>query len=124
MHKAVNLEERFARFSDTWSPKIVGELNGQHVKIVRLEGDKCPWHSHDAEDEMFLVMEGSMDIELRDGVVRVGPGEFYIVPRGVEHRVVPHGKVKEILFEPANTAHTGSVRSEITRDSYDRLIST
>src|SRR5262245_11971179 len=122
MPKAINLDEQFARFTDTWSPKIVGELNGQHVKIVKLEGDKCPWHAHETEDEMFMAYEGTIDIHLRDGIVAVGPGEFYIVPRGVEHRVVPRGAVKEILFEPASTAHTGNVRSQITRDSYDRLI--
>jgi len=122
MHRSVNLDEQFARFSDTWSPKIVGELNGQHVKLVKLEGDKCPWHSHDAEDEMFLVLEGTIEIDLRDGVVTVGSGEFYIVPRGVEHRVVPRGQTQLILFEPAGTAHTGNVRADITRDRYDRLI--
>jgi mannose-6-phosphate isomerase-like protein (cupin superfamily) len=121
MNKAVNLQEQFARFSDTWSPKIVATLNGQHVKLVKLEADKCPWHSHDTQDEMFLVLEGSIDVELRDCVVGVGDGEFYIVPRGVEHRVVPHGKVKVLLFEPEGTAHTGKVRSAITRESYDHL---
>jgi mannose-6-phosphate isomerase-like protein (cupin superfamily) len=123
MHKSINVVEQFGRFSDTWSPKIGGELNGQHVWPVKLEGDRCPWHSHVAEGEMFLVLEGQMDVELGDGVVEVGPGEFYIVPRAVEHRVIPRGHVKEILFEPAGTAHTGAVRSDITRDSYDRLIS-
>jgi mannose-6-phosphate isomerase-like protein (cupin superfamily) len=66
-------------------PKIVGELNGQHVKLVKLEGDKCPWHSHDREDEMFLILEGTIEIEFREGSVTVGAGEFYIVPKGVEH---------------------------------------
>jgi len=122
MHKAINLSEQYARFTDTWSPKVVGELNGQHVKLAKLEGDKCPWHSHDAQDEMFLLVEGTIEIQLRDGVVNVGPGEFYIVPQGVEHRVVPHGAVKLILFEPAGTAHTGHARAEITREHYDRLV--
>ena len=119
---ATNLEAQFARFNDTWSPKIVGELNGQQVKLVKLEGDKCPWHAHETQDEMFLILEGTLEIHLRDGVVLVGPGEFYIVPAAVEHRVVPRGHVKEILFEPADTAQTGKVRSDITRESYDRLI--
>jgi mannose-6-phosphate isomerase-like protein (cupin superfamily) len=122
VHRAINLNEQFARFSDTWSPKIVGELNGQHIKLAKLAEDKCPWHSHDAEDEMFLVVEGAIEIQLRDGAVRVASGEFYIVPRGVEHRVLPEGEVKLILFEPAGTAHTGRARSEITRHEYDRLI--
>jgi mannose-6-phosphate isomerase-like protein (cupin superfamily) len=121
MSRKVNIEERFGRFSDTFSPKIVGELNGQHVKLARLEGDKVPWHAHDKEDEMFLVVDGVLDVHERTATVTLQPGEFYIVRSGVEHRVVPHGHVKLILFEPAGTAHTGNVRAEITKDEYDRL---
>jgi mannose-6-phosphate isomerase-like protein (cupin superfamily) len=121
MAGAVNIESCFEKFSDTYSPKIVGELNGQHVKLVRLEGDKCPWHTHDNEDEMFLVLAGSLDIHDGGETVTLQPDEFYIVRRGREHRVVPHGHVKLILFEPAGIAHTGNVRSEITKDAYDRL---
>lgn len=121
MIKAVNIENCFERFSDLFSPKIVGELNGQHVKLARCEGDKVPWHTHDNEDEMFLVIEGTLDILLRDQSVRVGPGEFCIVPRGVEHRVVPVGHVKLMLFEPAEIEHTGKVRSEITKERFERL---
>jgi mannose-6-phosphate isomerase-like protein (cupin superfamily) len=122
MSKAINLNEQFNRFTDTWSPQVVGELNGQHLKLVKLEGDKCPWHSHENEDEMFLILEGTIDIHFRDSVVTVGPGEFYIVRKRAEHRVVPRGKVKEILFEPVITAHTGNVQSEITRKEYHRLV--
>jgi mannose-6-phosphate isomerase-like protein (cupin superfamily) len=121
MTKAVNIERCFTRFQDTYSPKIVGELNGQHVKLVRLEGDKVPWHTHDGEDELFWVVEGALDVMERDGAVTLRAGEFCIVPRGREHRVVPHGHVKLILFEPEGIAHTGKVRAEITRESYDRL---
>jgi mannose-6-phosphate isomerase-like protein (cupin superfamily) len=121
MSGKVNIEERFGRFSDTFSPKIVGELNGQHVKLARLEGDKVPWHTHEAEDEMFLVVDGVLDVHERAATVTLHPGEFYIVRSGTEHRVVPSGHVKLILFEPAGTAHTGSVRAEITKDEYDRL---
>ena len=121
MPNAVNIERCFERFRDTFSPKIVGELNGQHVKLVRCEGDKVPWHTHDNEDEMFLVLEGVLDILERGETITVHPGEFYIVPRGVEHRVVPHGHVKLMLFEPAGIAHTGKVRSEITKDQCDHL---
>lgn len=121
MAKAVNIEECFKKFHDTYSPKIVGELNGQHIKLVRCEGDKVPWHTHDHEDEMFYVLEGVLDIQMKDSSLAVGPGEFYIVPKGVEHRVVPRGHVKLLLCEPANIAHTGNVRSEITKDTYDRL---
>jgi mannose-6-phosphate isomerase-like protein (cupin superfamily) len=121
MSKAVNIEQCFERFSDTFSPKIVGELNGQHVKLARLEGDKVPWHTHDDEDELFLVVEGVLDILERDETLTLRAGEFYIVPRGREHRVIPHGHVKLLLFEPAGIAHTGDVRAEITREQYDHL---
>lgn len=121
MPKATNIGEQFARFSETWSPHIVGELNGQQVKLAKLEGDKCPWHFHETEDEMFLVLEGTLDIHLRDAVVSVAPGEFYIVRKGVEHRPVPRGTVQAILFEPASTAHTGNVQSEITQSECRRL---
>ena len=121
MPKPVNIERCFTKFTDTFSPKIVGELNGQHVKLVRVEGDKVPWHTHDDEDEMFFVLEGVLDILQGDETIKVRAGEFYIVPRGVEHRVVPHGHVKLMLFEPVGIAHTGKVRSEITKDQYDRL---
>jgi len=121
MPKVVNIEKCFNKFHDTFSPKIVGELNGQHVKLVRCEGDKVPWHTHDHEDEMFYVLEGVLDILLKETTLKVGPGEFCIVPRGVEHKVVPQGHVRLLLFEPANIAHTGKVRSEITKDKYDRL---
>ena len=121
MPRAVNLERCFELFHDTFSPKIVGELNGQTVKLVRLEGDKVPWHTHDREDEMFLVIDGALDVMERDESVTLRGGEFCIVQRGVEHRVVPRGHVRLMLFEPAGTAHTGSVRSEITKDRYDTL---
>lgn len=121
MPEVVNIEKCFAKFSDTFSPRIVGELNGQHVKVVRCEGDKVPWHTHDNEDELFWVLEGTLDVLEKNKTVTLQAGEFYIVPRGVEHRVVPHGHVRLILFEPAGIAHTGEVRSEITRDTLDRL---
>jgi mannose-6-phosphate isomerase-like protein (cupin superfamily) len=121
MIKAVNLEKCFGLFHDTFSPKIVAELNGQHVKLVRAEGDKVPWHAHEAEDEMFLVLDGALEVLERSGSVRLQAGEFCVVPKGIEHRVVPVGKVKLLLFEPAGIAHTGRVRSEITKDHFDRL---
>jgi mannose-6-phosphate isomerase-like protein (cupin superfamily) len=121
MTKKVNVEQCFAQFSDTFSPKIVAELNGQTVMLVRLEGDKVPWHTHEHEDEMFFVLDGVLEVMERDRTVTLGTGEFYIVRKGNEHRVVPYGHVKLILFEPAGIAHTGKVRSEITKDRFDRL---
>ena len=121
MAKVVNIAACFEKFNDTYSPKIVGDLNGQHVKLVWLEGDKVPWHIHDNEDEMFWVLEGTLDIFTRDEQIEVNADEFYIVPRGVEHRVVPRGRIRLLLFEPADISHTGDVRAEITKDQYDRL---
>ena len=118
---AVNIQECFDRFSDLFTPKIVGELNGQHVKLARLEGDKVPWHIHDTEDELFWVVEGVLEVHERDSSVTLRPGEFCVVQAGREHRVVPQGHVKLVLFEPAEIAHTGSVRDEITKDGYDWL---
>ena len=122
MVKAINIEACFAMFTDTFSPKVVGELNGQHVKLARLEGDKVPWHAHDGEDELFWVLDGTLEVHERDGVVILHPGEFCIVERGCEHKVVPRGHVKIVLFEPAGIAHTGNVKAEITKESFDRLI--
>jgi len=121
MLKVVNLAACFEKFSDTFSPKIVGDLNGQQVKLVRLEGDKVPWHAHDGEDELFLVLEGRLDVLEHGSQVTLEAGEFTIVPRGVEHKVIPHGHVRLLLFEPAAIAHTGTVRAEITKDRFDWL---
>ncbi len=119
--KAINIDGCFDRFSDLFSPKIVGEANGQHLKLAKLDGDKVPWHIHDTEDELFWVVEGRLEVQERDSSVILNPGEFCVVEAGREHRVVPHGFVKLILFEPAGIAHTGTVRGEITKDHYDRL---
>jgi mannose-6-phosphate isomerase-like protein (cupin superfamily) len=121
MIKVINLEQCFSKFSDTFSPKIVAELNGQHMKVVHCEGDKVPWHIHDNEDELFLVIEGSLEVHEKENSVLLNAGELCVVEHGVEHKVVPIGHVKLVLFEPAGIAHTGNVRSEITRDSYDLL---
>jgi mannose-6-phosphate isomerase-like protein (cupin superfamily) len=104
----VNLAEKFAAFSEHWRPKVVAELNGQEVKVAKFHGEFI-WHKHDAEDELFLVWRGRFRLEFRDGVVELGPGEFFIVPRGVEHRPVADEEVEVILFEPAATRNTGDV---------------
>jgi mannose-6-phosphate isomerase-like protein (cupin superfamily) len=122
MAMVINLERYFAKFSETFSPQVVGELNGQHVKLVRLEGDRVPWHAHDREDELFWVVDGVLEVHERAGVTLLHPGEFCIVRHGVEHKVVPRGHVKIVLFEPAGIAHTGNVKAEITKERLDRLI--
>jgi len=105
--EVVNLREKLATFQETWVPKIVGELNGQHVKVAKLEGDYV-WHAHADEDEMFLVVDGELELQLRDRVVTLHPGEFFIVPRGVEHRPVAKELVSIVLIEPATVVATGS----------------
>ena len=109
----VNLKEKFALFDERWSPKIVGELNGQHVKLVKLHGEFV-WHHHEQEDELFLVLSGRLRMDFRDRRVWVEQGEFIIVPRGVEHRPVAEEEVHVMLFEPATTLNTGNVRNELT----------
>jgi mannose-6-phosphate isomerase-like protein (cupin superfamily) len=110
---AIELREKFAAFSEHWSPRIVAELNGQHVKLVKLLGEFV-WHHHDHEDELFLVHRGRLLMEFRDGVVEVGAGEMIVVPRGVEHRPVAPEEVEVILFEPAGTLNTGNLVNERT----------
>ena len=116
----VSLAEKFAAFSEYWSPKIVAELNGQHVKLVKFVGEFV-WHHHEHEDEMFLVHRGRFRMELRDRTVELGPGDFIVIPRGVEHRPVAEEEVEVVLFEPAGTLNTGNVRGARTVAAPDRL---
>ncbi len=109
----VNVADKLALFHEHWSPKIVGELNGQHVKLVKFQGEFV-WHSHADEDEMFFVMRGAFRMELRDRAVDLREGEFLIVPRGVEHRPVAESEVSVMLFEPATTVNTGDNPGEKT----------
>jgi len=108
----VNLADKLSRISEHWRPKVVGELNGQEVKLVKLQGEFV-WHHHEAEDELFLVLRGTLRLEFRDRVVELQPGEFQIVPRGIEHRPVAVDEVEILLFEPAATRNTGNVEHPI-----------
>lgn len=110
---AIDLREKFAAFSEHWSPRIIAELNGQHVKLVKLLGEFV-WHHHDAEDELFLVHRGRLLMEFRDGIVELEAGEMIVVPRGVEHRPIAPEEVEVILFEPAGTLNTGNLVNERT----------
>jgi mannose-6-phosphate isomerase-like protein (cupin superfamily) len=116
----VNLQEKLASFSDHWNPRIVAELNGQHVKLVKFQGPFV-WHHHENEDELFLVVKGRFRMELRDRDVWLEEGEFLVVPRGVEHRPVAEGEVQVLLFEPASTVNTGNVEEERTRRELQRI---
>ncbi len=116
----VNLEEKFALFSEHWSPKIVGELNGQQVKLAKFKGEFV-WHKHDNEDELFFVVKGSFRMEYRDRAVEVRENEFLIVPKGVEHRPVAEEEVSVMLFEPATTLNTGDTENELTKHTLDSI---
>lgn len=116
----VNINDKLAQFSDHWHPRIVGELNGQQVKLAKLKGEFV-WHSHEQEDEMFLVIKGSFKMELRDKVLDIQEGEFIIIPKGVEHRPVAEQEVHIMLFEPASTLHTGTTESELSRNNQEWL---
>jgi mannose-6-phosphate isomerase-like protein (cupin superfamily) len=116
----VNLAEKYERIQEYWQPKIVGELNGQVVKIAKIKGEFI-WHQHEQEDELFFVTQGHLTLKLRDRDVTLLEGEFFIVPRGVEHKPVAEEEVHILLFEPAGTLNTGDVRDERTIDEVEKI---
>lgn len=116
----VNITKKLGRFSDHWNPRIVAELNGQHVKVAKLLGEFI-WHQHEHEDEMFLVLKGVLTMEFRDKTIDVGEGEFVVVPRKVEHRPVALSEVEILLFEPATTLNTGNVINERTKTKLEKI---
>jgi len=118
MNEKVTLAEKLASFSEHWVPKVVGELNGQYVKVVKFKGEYV-WHRHADEDELFLVLRGRIRIELRDRTVTLEEGEFFIVPRGVEHKPAADQTAHVMLFEPAATRNTGNVQHEYTIEAGD-----
>jgi len=118
--KVINLAEKFRLFNDYWKPRIVGELNDSFVKVVKLKGEFV-WHSHEQEDELFLVVKGRLLIKLRDRELWLNEGELVIIPRGVEHLPVAAGEVHILLFEPKSTLNTGNVRNERTVADLERI---
>ena len=120
MIRTVNLTEMFSRFQEHWSPKVVGEVNDSQVKLVKVKGEFV-WHHHDREDELFLVVKGRLRLKLRDRDLVLGPGEFAIIPHGVEHLPVAEEETHVLLFEPSSTLNTGNVRNERTVPELDRL---
>ena len=118
MAEKVNLAQKLSTFDELWVPKVVGELNGQYVKVVKFK-DEYVWHRHDGEDELFLVLEGKMQVHLRDRVIGLTEGEFFIVQRGVEHKPVAHEICHALLFEPASTRNTGNVQHKYTIEADD-----
>ncbi len=119
MEKVI-LKEKFEKFSDHWNPRIVGELNGQQVKLAKLKGEFI-WHSHADEDELFYVVKGKLKIQFRDKLVEILENEFLIVPRGVEHKPIAEEEVHVMLFEPASTLHTGKEQHSLTNNDQQYL---
>jgi mannose-6-phosphate isomerase-like protein (cupin superfamily) len=116
----VTIAQKLEQFSDYFNPRIVGELNGQHVKLVKFKGEFV-WHHHNEEDEMFLVIEGAFTMQLRDKDVNLEKGDFIIIPKGTEHRPIAENEVQVMLFEPATTLNTGNTRTELTRDTLETI---
>lgn len=116
----VNIAEKLSGFSDYFNPRIAGELNGQHIKLVKFKGEFV-WHHHDNEDELFYVVKGSFDMHMQEKIITVNEGEFIIMPRGTEHKPVAKEEVEIMLFEPASTVNTGNVINEKTRTNLESI---
>jgi mannose-6-phosphate isomerase-like protein (cupin superfamily) len=120
MSSVIDLAEKLAAFSEHWSPKVVARLNDYEVKVVKIHGEFV-WHTHDDTDELFLVVAGELTIQLRDGDVTLGPGQLFVVPRGVEHRPIAEGEVHAVLIEPVGVVNTGDAGGPLTATYDDSL---
>ena len=116
----INIQEKFKLFSDLWSPKKVGELNGQQILLAKLKGEFV-FHKHDDEDELFMVIKGTLDIEFHEKTITLKEGEFYIVPKGVAHKPIAKEEVHIVLFEPLGIKHTGDIIADITVETYESI---
>lgn len=116
----INIAEKLTLFNDHWSPRIIGQLNGQEVKIAKVLGEFV-WHDHAGEDEMFLIIKGTLKLEFRDRTITLSEGEILVIPRGVEHKPIAEEEVHLMLFEPASTKHTGTVVHELTKNTKDLI---
>ena len=112
----VNIKEKFTLFTEQWSPKIIGQLNGQDVKLAKLQGEFV-WHDHKNEDELFYIIKGTLKIEFRDKMIELQEGDMLIIPKGVEHKPIAEEEVWVLLFEPSNIKHTGDVEHELTKET-------
>ena len=112
--KAINLADKLSTFSDYWQPRVVGQFNGHDVMVVKVKGEFV-WHKHDETDDFFLVLSGRINIQLRDGTVALGPGEIFVVPKGVEHRPVAEDEAHVLLIEPHGTPNTGNTATAAAR---------
>jgi mannose-6-phosphate isomerase-like protein (cupin superfamily) len=116
----INLNEKLSQFSDHWNPRLLAEMNGQHVKVAKFQGEFV-WHSHQDEDELFMVLKGSFTMEFRDKSVDLSEGEIIVVPKGIEHRPVAKEEVEVLLFEPATTVNTGETDSNLKQKRLDKI---
>lgn len=115
-----NLKEKLSLFTDHWNPRIIGELNGQHVKLAKLKG-AFPWHQHEEEDEMFLIIKGNLKIEFSDKTELLNEGDYIIIPRKTKHRPIADKETEIMLFEPDSTVNTGEERNEFTKDGLEKI---
>lgn len=120
MSEVINIQEKFDLFQDQWSPKRIGTLNGQQILLAKIQGEFV-FHNHEHEDELFMVMKGQLVLEMRDKTVTVNPGEFYVVPKGVDHKPIAKEETHLLLFEPLSTKHTGDVMADITVETYEEI---
>ena len=120
MSDVINIQEKFNLFSDQWSPKKIGELNGQQILLAKIQGEFV-FHNHENEDELFMVMKGQLTLELRDRTVILNEGEFFIVPKGVDQKPIAKEETHLLLFEPLSTKHTGDVMADITVENYETI---
>jgi mannose-6-phosphate isomerase-like protein (cupin superfamily) len=118
--EVVNIKEKFTLFTEQWSPKIIGQLNGQDVKLAKLQGEFV-WHDHKEEDELFYIIKGTLKIEFRDKMIELQEGEMLIIPKGVEHKPIAEEEVWVLLFEPSNIKHTGDVEHELTKEKFEKI---
>ena len=116
----INIKDKLSLFSEYWSPKIVGELNGQYVKLCKLKGEFV-WHKHDNEDEMFFVIDGILKVEFRDKTISIDKNEFIIIPKGIEHKPIADKEVSLMVFEPISTLNTGDTEGDFTIEELDRI---
>ena len=118
--EVVNIKEKFTLFTEQWSPKIIGQLNGQDVKLAKLQGEFV-WHDHKNEDELFYIIKGRLQIEFRDKMITLHEGDMLIIPKGVEHKPSAKEEVWVLLFEPSNIKHTGDVEHEFTKEKFEKI---
>lgn len=116
----VNIQEKLSLFTDHWSPKKIGELNGQQLLLAKVKGEFV-WHSHATEDELFMVIKGQLTLMLREKTITINPGEFFIVPKGIEHKPIANEETHLLLFEPLSTKHTGNVMTDLTVEDYEEI---